>query len=248
VVQNPGDYGIHDLFDGLRSSVKRRIRGQDRRACLYQKFIILDVDEIERCFARNEDELAFLLQNNIRCPQQDVFTVSVGDAAQRAHCAGDDHHHVGRIGTAGKRCIHAPDVVHFYAVGEAQTVRQFLADDLLRIVAEHDMDFVQAGVEVVEQALRVEGAAGSGDGNENFQTAAVVARRIMEEQRSANKKLWKRTDDRGAETPTELASLSGQPAANSHCETPLRRAAEDADHPFSESASCTGQRSVFALR
>ena len=52
--------------------------------------------------------------------------------------------------------------------GQAQAAGQFLGDDLLRVIALHDVDFVRARVEIVEQPLRVKRAAGSGDGNENF--------------------------------------------------------------------------------
>ena len=69
----------------------------------------------------------------------------------------------------------------FTPVGQAQTAGQFLGDDLLRVVAQHDVDFVGARVEVVEQPLGVKRAAGSGDGNENFHA------RIMPQARTANK-------------------------------------------------------------
>ena len=50
-----------------------------------------------------------------------------------------------------------------------QPVRQLLRNDLLRVIAEHDVDFVSARIQIVQQALRVERAAGSGDGDENLQ-------------------------------------------------------------------------------
>jgi hypothetical protein len=50
-----------------------------------------------------------------------------------------------------------------------QAVGQFHGDDLLRVIAQHDMDFVFARIQIIEQPLRVKRAGGSGDGNENFQ-------------------------------------------------------------------------------
>ena len=93
------------------------------------------------------------------------------DAAHRAHGAGDDDHRVRRIRAAGERRVHAFQPVRFHAVGQAQAAGQFLGDDLLRVVALHDVDFMRARVEIVEQPLRIKRAAGSGDGDENFQPA-----------------------------------------------------------------------------
>ena len=41
----------------------------------------------------------------------------------------------------------------------------------MRVIAEHDMNFVRLRIQIIEQALRVERAAGSGYGNENLQWA-----------------------------------------------------------------------------
>ena len=62
-----------------------------------------------------------------------------------------------------------------HAVGQAQAFGHLFADDLVRVIAEHDVDLVLARVEVVEQALGVERTAGSGDGDENFHGRAKYA-------------------------------------------------------------------------
>ena len=97
---------------------------------------------------------------------QNVLTVTVCDAAHRAHRAGNHHHRVRRIGAAGERGVHALERVGSGAVGQAQTRGEFLRDDLSGIIAEDDVEFVLARVQVVEQALRVKRAAGSRDGDE----------------------------------------------------------------------------------
>jgi hypothetical protein len=56
------------------------------------------------------------------------------------------------------------------ARGQPQALRQFQADDLLGVLAQHDVDVVVARIQVVEQPLRVNRAGGSGDGDEYFQT------------------------------------------------------------------------------
>ena len=43
-----------------------------------------------------------------------------------------------------------------------------IGNDLLGVIAHHDMQFVLARLEIIKQPLRVKRAAGSGDGNENF--------------------------------------------------------------------------------
>src|SRR5262245_22293792 len=54
---------------------------------------------------------------------------------------------------------------------EAQTTWQFLANDLLSVVAEHHMDFMRSRVEVIKQPLRVKRTAGPGDGDKDFQSS-----------------------------------------------------------------------------
>jgi hypothetical protein len=95
----------------------------------------------------------------------------VGNAAHRAHGAGNDHHGVGGIGTTGKGSVHALEIVRFRAGRQLQPVRQFLADDLLRVIAEDNVQFVFPRVEVIQQPLRIQGAAGSGDRHKNFQAS-----------------------------------------------------------------------------
>jgi len=58
-----------------------------------------------------------------------------------------------------------------HAVGQAQAAGQFHGDDLRRVMAHHDVDFMRARIQIIEQPLRVKRAAGSGDGNEDFQVS-----------------------------------------------------------------------------
>ena len=101
--------------------------------------------------------------------QQNVLAVTVSDAADRAHRAGDDHHGVGRVRAAGKRRIHALESVRADAWRQSQAAGQFFLDDGLGIVAEHDVDFIPGGIEIIEQALSIKQPARSGDGNQYSQ-------------------------------------------------------------------------------
>ena len=89
--------------------------------------------------------------------------------------AGNDHHRIRRVRAAGKRRVHAFDVVRLDAGRQAQAAGQFPGDDLRRVMAEHNVDFVRVRVEVVEQPLGVKRAAGPGDGNEYFHCANHAA-------------------------------------------------------------------------
>jgi hypothetical protein len=53
---------------------------------------------------------------------------------------------------------------------QPESSRQFLGDHLLRVVTLHHMNLMRSRVEIVEQALCVKRTAGTGDGNEYFQT------------------------------------------------------------------------------
>ena len=95
------------------------------------------------------------------------------DASQRSHRAGNDDHRVGRIGSAGKGRVHAFESMRLDAFGEFQAAGKFFRDDLMRVMAHHDVDFVLARIEIVEQTLGVKRPAGSGDGNKNSQASEL---------------------------------------------------------------------------
>jgi hypothetical protein len=45
---------------------------------------------------------------------------------------------------------------------------EFLRDDLLAMGAEDEMDLVHGGIDLIEQTLQINGAAGSGSGEDEF--------------------------------------------------------------------------------
>ena len=59
--------------------------------------------------------------------------------------------------------------MRLHACGETQSIRQFLTDDLLCVIAHHHMEFVRGGINVIEQTLRIKRSAGSSNGDEDFQ-------------------------------------------------------------------------------
>ena len=93
----------------------------------------------------------------------------MGDAAHGADRARDDDHGVERIAAAHERDVHAFESVRFHIRRNAQAVGQFVLDDLVRVVAQHEVHFVLRGVDVIEQPLRINDAAGAGDGDDDSQ-------------------------------------------------------------------------------
>ncbi len=146
MVQHARDDGVGKLLDGFHAGIKTGIRRQNHRAREQQQLHVFDVDEAQRRFARDEDQFLPFLQRHVGGAEQHVLAVAVRDAAHRAHRAGDDDHRVRRIRAAGERCVHAFERVRFHAVGQFQSTRQFFGDDLLRVIALHNVDFVLARV------------------------------------------------------------------------------------------------------
>jgi len=87
----------------------------------------------------------------------------MGYPPQCAHAARDDDHGLGGVGTAGKGRLHALEAVQPGARRQAQAPGQLFGYDPLGVLAQHHMQFVLAESKVVEQTLRVKGAAGPGD-------------------------------------------------------------------------------------
>jgi hypothetical protein len=57
-------------------------------------------------------------------------------------------------------------------VGDAKGT-EFFEDDLFRVGAEDEMDFVLSGWDEVEQALEVDGSAGSGGCDDQFHSVEL---------------------------------------------------------------------------
>ena len=169
MIQDSPHDGIDDLLDGPRAGVKGWIGRENGSTCQDEQFKVFNVNQVQRGFTRDEDEFLFLLQHDVRGAEQHVFTGAMRDPANSAHGAGDDDHGVGRVGTAGKGCVHALEAVRGCAEGQSQPIRQLLADDRLGVLALHYMKFVLAGIQVIEQALSIERAAGASYSDEYSQ-------------------------------------------------------------------------------
>jgi len=169
MIQHPRHHRIHHLFHALWAGVKGRVGRQNGRARLNQQLKVLHMDEIERRLARDENQPPAFLQHDVGGAQEHIVAVTVRNPSQRAHAARDNDHRVGGIGAAGKGRVHALEVVRDGARGQAQPPGQFLGNHRWRVAAQDNIDLVLAGIQVVEQPLGVERAAGSGNGDKYSQ-------------------------------------------------------------------------------
>ncbi len=85
VIEHPSDNRIDDLLDGLWTSVEGGTCRYNDGAGQHQQFKVFHVNQIQRRFARNEDQLPFLFQDDVGGSEQGVFTRAVSDATERAH-------------------------------------------------------------------------------------------------------------------------------------------------------------------
>ena len=143
-----------------------------------QEFEVPHVDQRERGLAGDEDQLPPFLEHDIGATEHRIGAQAVGDPAERAHAAGDDHHRIERVRAAGEGDVHAFESVLHRSRGQAQSARQLLLQDGMRVVAEDDVHLVCAGVEVVEQPLRVKRPARTRDGDDDSQARRLYPRAL----------------------------------------------------------------------
>src|SRR5207247_3808257 len=78
------------------------------------------------------------------------------------------------VRAARERRGHAFAIVPLRARREPEYLRQFLRDDRLAVAGDDHVDVLGARVEVVEETLGVKRAAGSCDGNNDFQSGKRI--------------------------------------------------------------------------
>jgi len=95
----------------------------------------------------------------------------VGDSAERPHRAGHDDHAVIAPGAGGEGRVKILLCIEGKGVVPVGFVAQFGLPDLFCVGGHDDgegLPLLLQGSELVEEELGVEGAAGAGDGNDNF--------------------------------------------------------------------------------
>ena len=171
VIENPSDDGVGDFFERLGLRIKGGIRGKNDRTRKKEEFHVFDLNEIQRGFARDQHELFLLLEHDVGGAEQDILTVAVGDAAERAHAARDNGHGIGGIRAAGEGGVHAFDTVRLDAGGDFQAVLEFLRDDGLGVIAYEQMHFVRAWIDVIQQPLGGDDPTRACDSDDNSHVA-----------------------------------------------------------------------------
>ena len=96
------------------------------------------------------------------------------DPSKSPHGAGNDDHRIKMGRSAGERHIHAAVVVLVDA-GRHLQFAQLVVNDLLCERAEHEMKLVSDAVDLSQQALQIDRAAGAGAGDDEFHGKLSVA-------------------------------------------------------------------------
>src|SRR4029077_5207123 len=78
-----------------------RNQGEEGGAGVGGPVHVADVDFIERRFSDTQYERSLFFEADIGSPLDQMSGDAVGNAGQRAHAAGYDHHSIGGIGAAG---------------------------------------------------------------------------------------------------------------------------------------------------
>ncbi len=97
MIEDTGDDGVDDLFDGGRARVKGRIGWNERCASQQEQLEVLYVDEADRGFARDKDQFFALLEHDIRGAEKHIFAIAMGNPSKRAHAAWDDDHGIASV-------------------------------------------------------------------------------------------------------------------------------------------------------
>ncbi len=125
------------------------------------------MDEVPRGFARDEDELAPLFEEDVCGTEDGGICGTGGDASEGAHGAGADDHGIKASGAAGEGHVHGTVSVLVDGWRDVERSDLFL-DDLFCVVTEDEMDLVVLGGDEVEQSLEIDCAAGSGGCDDQF--------------------------------------------------------------------------------
>ena len=171
MIEHARDHAVDNVLDRARPRVEGGARRQQQRPGQEEKLKIPDVDQAQRGFPGNQNELAPFLEHHVGRPLHGIPRIPMGDSRQRPQAARDDDHRVKGVGSADKRGVHAGQIVFLNTRSEDQPAGQFVVDDLPGVAAEDDVDLVGLGIQVVQEPLGVSAAAGAGDGHEDPHSA-----------------------------------------------------------------------------
>ena len=112
---------LHDVVHRLRLLVEGGHRRADDGAHFRHGGHVAQVDQVQRGFARQQDQAAALFEHYVGRAGEQVVGQAVGDGCQRAHGAGCHHHATGAKRAAGDAGTDVVDAVHH--VGQGGCVR-----------------------------------------------------------------------------------------------------------------------------
>ena len=165
LVEDTPDDGVGEVLEILRVAVEGGGCRQDDRTGLGEGDDVPGMDEIPRGLARNNDELAPFLEENIGGAKDQILACACCDPSHRPHRAGDDDHAVKEGAPAGEGSIHRLLAV-FYDAGRQIQFPDLLTDHLLGVGGEDEVDLMPSLAEMMQEPLQVDRATGSGGGKD----------------------------------------------------------------------------------
>ena len=170
MVKDSGDETVCDIVEGGGAGVESGGGGHYGGACFEEGDDVSCVDEVPRSFAWDDDEFPAFFEEDVSGSEDGGIGGACGDAGEGPHGAGANDHGIEAGGSAGEGDVHGSIAVLDDGIGDAEGA-EFFDDDLFGVVAEDEMDFVVSGGDEVEQALEVDGTAGSGGCDDQFHSA-----------------------------------------------------------------------------
>ena len=164
LVEHAADDVIDHVVDRLRMVVEGRHRRQHHHAHARELEHVFEMHLRQRRLAHQQHQLPALLEDDIGGAVHEVLAVAIGDAGERAHRAGDDHHALGEEGARRDRRTHVA-----LAVDDARErshlldgVVGLMLDGALRPLADDEMGFDIGLLQRFEEADANNGPGRSG--------------------------------------------------------------------------------------
>ncbi len=161
VIKDTRDHRIGDLFNGFRLVIKVRAGRHDDTTRLSYRFHVPYMDEVEGCFSGDQDKFPSLFNYHVRTAQHGILAGTLCNPGQRSHATRDNNHRIWGVGATGERKIHRFALVTQDLVWYDQAAREFCLDDLRGVGAHDEMGLDLVGAQVLQQALCVNGTAGT---------------------------------------------------------------------------------------
>ena len=167
VIKDTRDHRIGDLFNGFGLVIKVRAGRHDDTTRLSHRLHVPYMDEVEGCFSGDQDKFSSLFEHYVRAAQHGILARTLCNPGQRSHATRDNNHRIRWVGATGEWKIHRFALMTLDLVWYDKTAREFCLDDLRGVRAHDEMGLDLVAAQVLEQALCVNGTAGTCHSNQH---------------------------------------------------------------------------------